>query len=331
MINRRTFMTTASAAAAAVPLARPALARNSVEIRVAHVNQTSFQGHAPMVAATKKITDRTNGRLTFRIFPGAQLGSTTEMIEQASQGEPVISYTDAAYMASFGVPELAIMGGPFLIDNIEEGFALHESDLVQGWYDRLASGAGLRVLALNWFGGARHVVGVRPFPEPSDLSGVKMRIPPVETWRKTFEPLGAIATTVEAAETYSALQQGVVEAAESPTLSLESNLWTEVAPHVTLTGHFELFTGWAMSNAVYDSISAEDQAILMEEFRTAGVASSREVLSKVGEARKRLESAGATFTDANVPAYREATRGFYDSFPDWPEGLYESVRAAATS
>lgn len=331
MISRRNFIASAAAGAAILPFARPALAQNITEIRVAHVNQTTFQGHAPMVAATEKITARTSGRVTFKIFPGAQLGTTTDMVEQASQGEPVISYTDAAYMASFGVPELSVLGGPFLIDNIDEGFKVNESALVQGWYDRLNENAQLRVLALNWFGGARHVVGARPYPEPSDLKGVKIRVPPVETWRKTFEPLGAIPTTVEAAETYSALSQGVVEAAESPILSLESNLWTEVAKHVTLTSHFELFTGWVMSGATYDALSAEDAAIVSEEFRAAGVSSSRDAASKIAAARGRMEAKGITFTDANIPAYRAATASFYTSFPQWPAGLFDQVRAAATT
>jgi TRAP-type C4-dicarboxylate transport system substrate-binding protein len=331
MITRRNFVAGAAAGAAMLPLARPALSQNVLEIRVAHVNQTTFQGHAPMVAATEKITARTNGRLVFRIFPGAQLGTTTEMVEQASQGEPIITYTDAAYMASFGVPELSILGGPFLIDNIDQGFKLHDSELVAGWYDRLAEGAGIRVLALNWFGGARHVVGKAAYPEPSDLKGVKIRVPPVETWRKTFEPLGAIPTTVEAAETYSALSQGVVDAAESPILSLESNLWTEAAPHITLTSHFELFTGWAMSGAVFDGLSDEEKAIVTEEFRNAGVESSRDAASKIAAARGRMEAKGITFTEANIPAYREATASFYTSFPQWPAGLFDAVRAAATA
>lgn len=331
MITRRSFLTAAAAGAAVLPFARPALAQSRVEIRLAHVNQTTFPGHEPAVRAAERITERTNGRITFKIFPGGQLGTTTDMVEQASQGEPIITYTDAAYMASFGVPELSILGGPFLIDSIEEGYKLHESALVQGWFDRLAEGAGIRVLGLNWFGGARHVVGAAPYPKPSDLAGVKIRVPPVETWRKTFEPTGAICVTVEAAETYSALSQGVVDAAESPIMSLESNLWTEVAPHVTLTGHFELFTGWVMSGGTYDALSAEDRAIVKEEFVKGGLDNSNATATRIAAARARMEALGVTFTEADLDAYRQATRSFYDSFPAWPDGLYDQVRAAVTA
>lgn len=331
MINRRNFLTVAAASAAVLPFARPALAQNIVEIRLAHVNQTTFPGHEPAVRATERITERTNGRVTFKIFPGGQLGTTTDMVEQASQGEPIITYTDAAYMASFGVPELSILGGPFLIDSIEDGYKLHESALVQGWFDRLAADAGIRVLGLNWFGGARHVVGEAAYPKPADLAGVKIRVPPVETWRKTFEPTGAICVTVEAAETYSALSQGVVDAAESPILSLESNLWTEVAPNITLTSHFELFTGWVMSAGTYDALSPEDAAIVKEEFVKGGLENSNATTERIAAARARMEEKGIIFTDADIPAYREATRSFYDSFSEWPAGLYEDVRAAITT
>jgi TRAP-type C4-dicarboxylate transport system substrate-binding protein len=332
MIDRRNFLAGAGTVAL-MPLAAPALVRaqEAVEIRLAHVNPTTNAHHAPAVAACERITAATEGRITFDIFPGGQLGTTTELVEQASQGLPIITYTDAAYMASFGVPELSILAGPFLIDDIEQGFRLHQSPLVQGWFDRLATGAGIRVLGLNWFGGARHVIAKKPVPNPTDMEGVKIRVPPVATWRKTFEPLGAICVTVEAGETYSALTQGVVDAAESPILSLETNNWAEAAPVVTLTSHFELFTGWVISDAVYQTLSEHDRKLMSDEFLSSGKASSETIVDNIAASRGRMEANGVQFVDADIPAYRAATASFYTSFPEWPAGLYDEVRKAATA
>jgi len=332
MIDRRSFLAGAGTLAI-VPLAAPALVRaqGAVEIRLAHVNPTTNPHHAPAVATCERITAATGGRITFKIFPGGQLGTTTELVEQASQGEPVITYTDAAYMASFGVPELSILAGPFLIDDIAQGYKLHQSALLQGWFDRLAAGAGIRVLGLNWFGGARHVVAKKPVPNPADMQGVKIRVPPVATWRKTFEPLGAICVTVEAGETYSALTQGVVDAAESPILSLETNHWAEAARVVTLTSHFQLFTGWVISSAVYEALPEADRRLMSEEFLSGGKTSSEEIDRNIAAGRGRMEATGVQFVDADIPAYRTATASFYTSFPEWPAGLYDEVRKAATA
>lgn len=300
-----------------------------VTLRIASVNPATADSVVMAQKVADRVTQRTDGRVKFQLFPSGQLGTTNDSLEQASQGQPVITFASASFMSNFGVPELAVVEGPFIIDSSEEGERLARSDLMQGYYDRLAEKAGVRVLALNWFDGPRHMIGNAPYPKPEDLKGVRMRVPPVETWIKTFEPLGVVATTVEAAEVYSALAQGVVSAAEAPLTGLRASRWYEVAKHITQTGHFNLFTGWVMSEAAFKKLSEADRKILLEEFRAGGRELTALSEKLAGEIQAEFGAAGVKFHKADTEAYRTATAGFYKSFPKWPEGLYEKVRAAA--
>ena len=324
-ITRRAALGLAAALALA---AAPAAAQQT--LRIASVNPPTNLSVQKAEEVARRIEERTDGRLSFEVFPSAQLGTTNDSIEQASQGQPVIGYASASFLSQFGVPELAAVEGPFAVTDTEEADRLASSDLMQGYYDRLAETGGIRVLALNWFDGARHMIGDAPYPNPFDLEGVRMRVPPVETWLRTFEPLGVVATTVEAAEAYSALAQGVVEAAESPLTGLQASRWYEVAPHITETGHFNLFLGWVMSEEVFQSLSEEDRAVLIEEFRRGGQELTAESIEAEGAIREEFEAAGVTFHEADLDAYREATAGFYEGFEGWPEGLFDEIRAAAT-
>lgn len=299
-------------------------------IRIATVNAPTSESWKGVMATAERVSERTEGRVKFEGFPSGQLGTTTDSIEQASQGLPVMTFTSASFLSSFGVPELSIVEGPFVVSNTDEAENLAFSELMQGYYDSLAEAAGIRVVALNWFDGPRHMIGNAGYPSPEDLKGVRMRVPPVETWLKTFEPLGVIPTTVEAAEVYSALSQGVVTAAESPLTGLRASGWPEVAKEITLTGHFNLFTGWVMSETAFQQISEGDRAILLEEFRKGGQDLTEISANLEAEIRKEFEASGVTFHEADLDAYRKATASFYTSFPDWPEGLYDQVRAAAT-
>lgn len=328
LIKRRSLLGGIAGAVAMAALS--AAHAEPVTLRIASVNPPTADSVIMVEKVAERITERTEGRVAFQLFPSGQLGSTSDSLEQASQGQPIITFTSASFMATFGVPELSVVEGPFIIDDSEQGERLANSDLMQGYYDQLAQKAAIRVLAINWFDGPRHMIGDAPYTEPTDLKGVRMRVPPVETWLKTFEPLEVIATTVEAAEVYSALSQGVVTAAEAPLTGLRASRWYEPAKHLTLTSHFNLFTGWVMSEAAYQSISDEDRAILIEEFRQGGRELTALSEEKAAEIRKEFEAAGVTFHDADIDAYRSATAGFYNSFPQWPEGLYEKVRAAAT-
>ena len=305
-------------------------AAQEVSIRIATVNAPTSESWKGVMATAERVTQRTEGRVTFEGFPSGQLGTTTDSIEQASQGLAIMTFTSASFLSSFGVPELSIVEGPFIVSSTEEAENLAFSELMQGYYDRLAAKAGIRVVTLNWFDGPRHMIGTAGYPSPEDLEGVRMRVPPVETWLKTFEPLGVIATTVEAAEVYSALSQGVVTAAESPLTGLRASGWHEVAKEITLTGHFNLFTGWVMSEATFQQMSEGDRAILLEEFRKGGQDLTQVSADLESEIRAEFEAQGVTFHEADIDAYRKATAGFYTSFPEWPEGLYDQVRAAAT-
>ncbi|WOC15270.1 TRAP transporter substrate-binding protein DctP [Pseudochrobactrum sp. MP213Fo] len=315
--------------AAGILVATGAAHAEAVKLRIASVNPATTESVVMAGKVAERIKTRTDGRIVFQMFPSGQLGTTGDTIEQASQGQPVIGFVSASAMANFGVPEFSILEGPFMTENNEEAERLANSPLMQGFYDRLAENAGIRVLSINWFDGARHMIGDKGYPEPSDLKGVLMRVPPVDTWIKTFDPLGVVATSVEAGEVYSALSQGVVTAAEAPLTGLRASRWYEPAKHITLSGHFNLFTGWVMSEKVFAALSEEDQAIMLEEFRKGG-----QELTKLSEdlgdgIRKEFEAAGVTFHDANIAAYREATAGFYTNFSDWSEELHQKMRAAA--
>lgn len=303
----------------------------TVTFRIATVNPPTHESVKVVDTVAKRITERTEGRVKFQMFPSAQLGSSVDSLEQASQNQPIITYVSASFLAPFGVPELSVFDGPYVFTNKQEAERIVFSPFANELYDQLAKKAGIRVLALNWSEGARHMIGNAPYPKPENLKGVKVRMPPVKAWIKTFEPIGAVPTTVEAAETYSALSQGVVAAAEAPLVAFRANRWYEVAKHITLTGHFYLPNGWATSEATLNKLSEGDRKIVLEEFRKGGPEMVARSEALEAEIRKTFEAQGVTFHQADTEAYRKATAPFYDSFPEWPKGLYEKLRAAATA
>ena len=107
-------------------------------LRIATVNPPTNLSVQIAEEVGKRITERTDGRVTFQVFPSAQLGTTTDSLEQASQGQPIITFTSSSFMAQFGVPELAAVDGPFVVANNEEAERLAFSDLMQGYYNKLA-------------------------------------------------------------------------------------------------------------------------------------------------------------------------------------------------
>jgi len=296
-------------------------------ISVSHVESASSITHTTLEAVAERVAERSNGSLVLEIYPDGQLGTTADTLQQSASGEPLIGYTDAAELSALAPSSnLDILAGPFLFETTEQAQTFHESDVFQEMSDALAEEGGVRVLALNYFLGTRNILGKSAYPEPADLAGVKLRVPPIDSFTRTAELLGAVPTTVDYTEVYSALQQGVVDAAENDINSMLDQQWGEAANQLTMTNHFQLFLGFAMGTAAFDALTPEQQKILLEEFARGGEDSTSENAGIESETLAALEASGVTITEANLKAYRDTTKSYYDTYP---AGLLDSVRGAA--
>ncbi|MFF8817041.1 TRAP transporter substrate-binding protein DctP [Leucobacter sp. NPDC015123] len=302
-------------------------AGSTTTISVSHVESSSSITHKTLEAVADRVKERSGGSLELEIYPDGQLGTSADTLQQSASGEPLIGYTDAAELSALAPSSnLDVLAGPFLFENTDQAQTFHESDVFAEMNDALAEEGGVRVLALNYFLGTRNILGKAAYPEPADLGGVKLRVPPIDSFTRTTELLGAVPTTVDYTEVYSALQQGVVDAAENDINSMLDQKWGEAANQLTMTHHFQLFLGFAIGTAAFDALTEEQQQILVEEFAQGGVDSTAENASIESDTLQALEDAGVTITEANLKAYRETTKSYYDGYP---EGLLDSVRSAA--
>lgn len=321
----RTFVKLAASLALVASLATATA--QEFTIRLANVVAATEPVNVVAQQLAAAVAERTGGRVAIEIFPASQLGGGRDYLEQAFLGAPVVGHTDPGYVSTeYGVAELAVLAGPFLIQGVDDIPGLIQSDLVQGWNARLAE-AGMRVLSWNWFFGERHLISNAAYPNPADLRGVKVRVAPNPVWTITFDTLGAVGVELEWAEVYGGLQQGVVDAAEAPLSTLYGSRLYEVAKTITLTGHFKAITGMVMGEAYWQTLPADIQEILLEEFDRHGAMMSEMTVASQAEFRRLLEAQGVTFVDADTVAYAAAAAPFYTRFPGFPAGIFDQVQA----
>lgn len=294
-------------------------------LRVSDVNPPDSTRVQVVEEVAERVEERTDGELVLEVYPSGQIGSTGDTAEQAASGENVIAFMDASIIAQLGADDFGILGGPFLFDGHEEVNTFLESGQFDGMAQDVADEVGIHLLSMGWLDGPRHIWANEPVPEPEDLEGMKFRTPPVDVWTETFDLLGAVPTEVDNTETYSALEQGVVDGAEGPVNGTYEQRWHEVAPHATLTGHFQLLLGFGMSEQVWQQLTSEQQEILTEEFIDGGLETQEKYLAEIEDTKQVMQDEdGVEFHEADVEAYREKTEPFYDQYGD----LYGKVRDA---
>jgi TRAP-type C4-dicarboxylate transport system substrate-binding protein len=276
-----------------------------------------------------RIKKRTNGELDLSVFSDNQLGSNADVVEQAVSGAPLIAFVDASGAAEKGLPELGILSGPFLFDDVAQAHKFSQSPLFAEWTEKLAEKGKLRILALNWFDEPRDIIGDRSFARPSDFKGIKIRLPPLDAWLRTFRPLGAVPTSLSYGETYGALQQGVINASESSPNAIFVAKWAEVSKHLTRTGHIRPWLGYAIGEQAFQKLSPANRAILVEEFKASGEIAAKRHTETTGKNIEAMKKSGVTVHQADIAAYREATKAFYTESSNWTPDLVDKVREAA--
>ncbi|HYF59437.1 MAG TPA: C4-dicarboxylate TRAP transporter substrate-binding protein [Burkholderiaceae bacterium] len=311
------------AAAAALPAAR---AQEQIRIRFAHSLSTSEPAHQAAEFFAKNVAARTGGRVQIQVFPGEQLGSGKEVNEMIRQGANVMNITDPGYLSDF-VPDIGVLNGPYLVKDPKDYERLLGSDWYRGVEKRLEQ-AGFRLIMANGYFGQRHLIADKPVRRPEDMAGMTVRVPPNTMWIETFKAMGARPTTVQWSETYNALQQNVVQAAEAPLGSLWGSKLHETRKVISTTGHFTAFVMWPMNAGYFARLPADVQKVLLEEGRKAGDEMTRLTIAQYEDYVSKFKAAGVTFvSDVDVPAFRKATAPVYKAFPKWTPGLHDTVTA----
>lgn len=278
------------------------------------------------------VEEKSGGTMEIVLYPDSQLGSKSELIDSMLLGENVSTLADGAFYADYGVPDFGIVFAPFLFDNWDQCWTLIESD----WYKEQESkleDKGLKLLASNWAYGARHTLTVKPVNTVDDLSGMKIRVPNNEIQSLGFDVLGAASTGMDLGDVYTALQSKTIDGAENPLATLYGRKLHEVAPNLILDGHVLNFTTWVCSADWFNSLTEEQQSILMETGKEAGVYNNEVQAASEQEYLQKMKDEGVTVvepTEEVLQGFRDKAQTFYDMGDrfGWSDGLYDTVRAA---
>ena len=130
---------------------------------------------------------------------------------------------------------------------------------------------GVRVLGYYTLAFRQIFTTNAPVRTVSDLKGLKIRVPESPTYVNTFKLLGTAPTPVAWGETYTALETGVVGGLENTPESIFSASMHEVVNYMNLSNHISAPTTFSISDSVYQKLTPEQQAQLIEAAMEAGM------------------------------------------------------------
>ena len=206
-----------------------------------------------------KLMELSGGKLGIDQFPGAQLGQEPVMLQKLRSGDIDFIITSSAN-ASTVAPQSGVMSLHYLFrDEAHLRKAIADPSVVAAIKAMISESVqGARVLAVETLG-FRNIYAKSEFKKVDDLKGVKIRVQATKTEDTHFPAYGAQTVHMPFGEVYTALQTGVVQAAENGVNVYMSNKHYEVAPIMSMTEH-EANNGFVwVSDKTWNGLSDQEK------------------------------------------------------------------------
>jgi tripartite ATP-independent transporter DctP family solute receptor len=293
---------------------------------------TNSTPHAGLKTFAETLETESKGQLKILVYPDSQLGDIQSLISSVQTGTVDMTYLSVgnAGVLKGGAP-LNVAYVPYLFNSKAAAVETVNSPIFQEMYETLAKEAGVRIFAAYGSRLPRAVNTVKgPLVKPADLKGMKIRVPPIELLRATFDKLGAKPVVMGLGDTYMALSRGQVDGQENGIDALVTYKWYEVTKYVSATDHVYEVAAYYMNEKLWQSLTSQERDLFRRAARAGG-----EAMTKAGEELDRegmdtMKKAGLTYTVPDRAAFQEALKDIHKPYEGklWPAGLVERIRAA---
>jgi tripartite ATP-independent transporter DctP family solute receptor len=282
-----------------------------VILKLGHGLDVIHPVHKAMVYMAEKVKEESGGKMIIEIFPNEQLGTEKECIEALQLGYQAMTKTSTAAMESF-VPKLQIFGVPYLFRDSDHFWEFVKTPagkqlLLEG------QDKGLRGLCY-YDAGARSFYAKKAINTPQDLKGMKVRVQNSLMSVKMIQAMGGSPTPVSWGELYTALDQGVVDAAENNPPSICTSRHYEVCKFYSLDEHTRLPDMLIISTKVWNSLSPQFQQIL-QEAADESVEYQRKIWAEAEQKdMATMVAAGLKVSTPDKELFRQSVKSVWDEF-----------------
>lgn len=298
-------------------------------LRMGHVYAEDYPMHVAMQEMSDYIYENTDGRYRIDLYANSVLGGESDLIEGVNIGTVDMCFTATTPLVNT-VPSIAYLDLPYLIEDYDHADAVFfdpESPIQNSIISNIES-AGFHVVTLME-NGFRQLFTNKDVQTVDDLQGLKIRVMENNMHIALWEALGASPTTMSASEAMTGLQQGTIDAMEVFNTAAVANGYAELVSHYVETNHVYTCGVVLMSPRVWDSLSAEDQAVFNEAAKLA-MESNNQGLRAVDEEERDyiINELVDTHTVLDQDELRSRTQSVYDDYPEYAE-IVEQIRALA--
>lgn len=304
-------------------------AADPVTLKVSYAESQGDPKYDAMLEFEKYVEEKSEGSISIELYASNELGSNADVCESISMGANMILSSAGDSLGDYGEPNFTAVGILYTFQSAEEVATFCESELYAEMCKNAAD-AGVTVLSMNWVTTPRQIMSTKELKGYDDLKGLQVRVP-ASTYSTFFAAAGASPVTMTFADVYAGLSSGLIEAVEAPLATLYSYSLQEVAGYVALSNHCLAPALLCMSTSVFDSLTAEQQQVLIDGSTHAGDLYTQACADTTADYRKLMEDEGVVFidwSDEDLAKMAEAAQEVFAAYPQMDADIYDLIMAA---
>ena len=317
-------------AAFGMTLAAPVFAQETREFSVSTVLSDAFPWGQAAEKWAELVNERSDGRLTLKVYPNAQLVSGDQTREFSAMRSGLIDMAVASTINwSPQVPELNLFSLPFLmpdeaaIDAITQGST---GDKIFAAIDKKG------VMPLAWgengfreLSNSKHTID-----GPEDVQGLKVRVVGSPLFLDTFSTLGANPTQMSWADAKPALTTGAIDGQENPLSVFDVARVDQVGQsYLTLWHYMADPLIFGVNKKVWKSLPAADRELLQQAAIDAGAWEIEKSRSELSQTLAAIKERGVEVTELTPEQHQAFVDATADVYTKWTPRIGADLVAEA--
>ena len=312
-ISRRSMLAGGTAITAAFVFRQPAQAAQ-FNLRFGNNMPATHPLNVRATEAAKRIQEDTGGRVVLQMFPNNQLGADPDMLSQVRSGALDIQTVSGGGVLSQLLPITAMYNVGFAFRGYDQVWPALDGNFGDFLRKEIKK-AGFHVFDKLWDNGFRQVTtATKPINGPTDLQGIKFRVPQTQIYFSLFQSFGVSPISMAFADLYPALQTHLVEGQENPLSLIDFAKLYEVQKYCALTNH--MWDGYytLMNGRSWSKLPPDVQEIVARHLDAAAAAERQDLQTFNTDVQSKLQAKGIIFNTPDPGPFHAALgkAGYYE-------------------
>jgi C4-dicarboxylate-binding protein DctP len=204
----------------------------------------------------KRVTAKTNGRISARVFPGGQLGSPSDIVQGLILGTIEMYSIPPGFLKGVA-PAFEVLDAPGLFDNHEQAHRVVTDPAFRNPFLAAAEPKGIVGIAVWVYGPSGTYVTRDPIRTLDDMKGRKIGVRATKVETGILEHLGGVGVPVNWPEAVSLIQNRTTDGQRSSLVTLAASKFFSVAKYATIVDDSWAVIGEFVSKKFLDKLPAD--------------------------------------------------------------------------